>query len=74
MRKSVFIAREPKWSVYVDTDDEALAFIIAIAVRQRAGQIQTVGWAEKPRLIRDMVEISIFNNPEDYQGTQYWVV
>jgi len=51
MTKSVLIVREPKWSVYVDSD--AVALLIAMAVRHRAGQIQTVGWAEKPNLIRD---------------------
>ena len=74
MTKPIFVIREPKWSVYVDTDDEAIALIIAIAVRLRAGQIQTVDWAEKPNLIRDLVDISIFKNPQDYQGTRYWVV
>jgi len=43
----------------------AIALIIAIAVRLRAGQIQTVDWAEKPNLIRDLVDISIFKNPQD---------
>ena len=65
MTKPIFVIREPKWSVYVDTDDEAIALIIAIAVRLRAGQIQTVDWAEKPNLIRDLVDISIFKNPQD---------
>jgi hypothetical protein len=74
MRKPLFIAREPKWNVYVDTDDEAIALIIVMEQRHRAGQIQTVGWAKKPKLIRDMIDISIFKNPQDYRGTRYWVV
>jgi len=45
MRKPLFIAREPKWNVYVDTDDEAISLIIVMEQRHRAGQIQTVDCA-----------------------------
>jgi hypothetical protein len=55
MRKPLFIAREPKWNVYVDTDDEAIALIIVMEQRHRAGQIQTVGWAKKPSFSDTMV-------------------
>jgi hypothetical protein len=74
MTKPVFVVREPKWSVYIDTDDEVLALIIALAVRLEAGQIQPAGWTEKANLIRDLIDISILKNPRIYKGTRYWVV
>jgi hypothetical protein len=67
------IAREPKWSVYVDSEEEAVALLIAMNLRHRPGQIQA-GYSDKPKLIREIVDISLFKNPQDYQGTRYWIV
>jgi hypothetical protein len=73
MTTQLFIARDPKRIVYVDTDDVALALKIAMSVKARlSGQIEP-SWGN-PTLIREMVDISLFKNPQDYQGTRYWVV
>ena len=69
----LFIAREPKWSVYVDSEEEAAALLIVMNLRHRAGQIQA-GYGDKPKLSREIVDISLFKNPQDYLGTRYWVV
>jgi hypothetical protein len=70
MTKSIFIIREPKgsdpkWTVYID-DDEQLARNVAESVQQCSGQTL--------QMDRRLIDISIFKNPQDYQGTRYWVV
>jgi hypothetical protein len=48
MRKPLFSAREPKWNVYVDTDDEAIALIIVMEqlLSGVAGAAQSAGGKE----------------------------
>jgi hypothetical protein len=65
---------EPIRTVYVDTDDEAVALKIAMHVRQFAGEVVGVASTEPPKIERRMADPNLLDTPQEYEGTKYWVV
>jgi hypothetical protein len=54
--KSFYLALEPNRTIYVDTDDQAVALKIAIHVRHISGEISGVGFSRLPTMERSMFD------------------
>jgi hypothetical protein len=66
--------QEPNRTIYVDTDDRAIALKVAIHVRRLSGEIVGATFASPPKIDRMMLDPNLLKHPQEYEGTKYWVV
>jgi hypothetical protein len=59
-----YVVREPEWTVVVDMDKE----FVALEVRTQKGEFSKPEFISPPNPVREMID------PQEYQGTRYWVI
>jgi hypothetical protein len=64
-KQPYYRARDANWTIYVDTDD--------LAVAQKVVQ-QLTGSAERLKIDQVMQDPNSTKNPKEYEGTKYYVV
>ena len=72
--KSFYVVREPEWTVVVDTDKEFDARLVALEVRQQKKEFTKPEFMSPPKPVREMIDLNLLGDPQDYQGTNYWVI
>jgi hypothetical protein len=73
-RKAFYVIREVEWTVIVDTDNESVANFVALAVRGEKGGFTEPGSIPPPKAVRETIDPHILGDPQEYEGTKYWVI
>jgi hypothetical protein len=73
-RKTFYVIRELEWTVVVDTDNESVANFVALAVREEKGGFTEPGTITQPKAVRETMDPDILGDPQEYEGTKYWVI
>jgi hypothetical protein len=72
--KTFYVIRELEWTVVVDTANESIANFVALAVREEKGGFTEPGSIPQPEAVREMIDPHILGDPQEYEGTKYWVI
>jgi hypothetical protein len=72
--KSFYVVREPEWTVVVDTDKEFDGRLVALEVREQKGVFTEPEFISPPNPAREMIDPNSLKDPQDYQGTNYWII
>ena len=72
--KTFYVVRELEWTVVVDTDNESVAIFVALTVREQRGGFTEPRSIPQPKPIREIIDPHILGDPQEYQGTRYWVI
>ena len=73
-KKSFYVVREPEWTVVVDTDKEFDARLVALEVRMQKGEFTKAEFIAPPKPVREMLDPHLLKDPQEYQGTRYWII
>jgi hypothetical protein len=73
-RKAFYVIREVEWTVIVDTDNESVANFVALAVREEKGGFTEPGSFFQPKAVRETMDPQILGDPQEYEGTKFWVI
>ena len=71
--KAFYVIREVEWTVIVDTDNESVANFVALAVREQKGGFTEPASIAQPKPVRETMNPDLLRNPQEYEGTRYWV-
>ncbi len=72
--KSFYVVRESEWTIVVDTDKEFDARLVALEVREQKGEFTKPEFMSSPKPARERIDPHLLGDPQDYQGTRYWVI
>jgi hypothetical protein len=73
-RKTFYVIRELEWTVVVDTANESVANLVALAVREKKSGFTEPGSIRQPEGVRETVDPHILGDSQEYEGTKYWVI
>jgi hypothetical protein len=74
MQRTFYVIRELEWTVVVDTTNESVANLLALAVKEEKGGFTEPGSIGQPDAVRETMDPHILGDPQEYEGTKYWVI
>jgi hypothetical protein len=72
--RTFYVIRELEWTVVVDTSNESVANLVALAVKEEKGGFTEPGSIVQPDAVCETLDPHILGDPQEYEGTKYWVI
>jgi hypothetical protein len=71
---SSYVGREPSRTVYVDTDDQAVALHVVVRVRQLSGEITRPTSTAPPKIDKRIANPNLLKNRREFEGLKFSVI